>query len=116
MKIVDQSRCVASFGNNKVNDFVFANDTVIFGELLKVLVLVLLLETSCITVLSLSMKIMRVVRLSNFTHLGSAVHNDGGFCQEATRRIALTYGIMESCNTSLWRCLYLCRQTKSSHP
>ena len=50
--------------------------------------------------------------LKNFTYLGSVVHNDGGSSQEVSRRIGLAHGVMDSLNTSIWRCRYLCRQTK----
>ena len=49
--------------------------------------------------------------LKIFTYLGSVVHNDGGSSQEVTRRIDLAHGVMDSLNTSIWRCRYLCRNT-----
>ena len=65
---------------------------------------------------SLSMRVARTLIdiLKNFTYLGSAVHNDGGSRQEVTRRIGLTHSVMDSLslNMSIWRCQYLCRQTK----
>ena len=48
--------------------------------------------------------------LKSFTYL--VVHNDGGSSQEVTRRIGLAHGVMNSLNTSIWRCRYLCRLTK----
>ena len=36
--------------------------------------------------------------LKTFTYLGSVVHN------EVTRRIGLAQGVMDSLNTSIWRC------------
>ena len=42
--------------------------------------------------------------LKNFTYLGSVVHNDGESTQEVTRRIGLAHGVMDSLNTSIWRC------------
>ena len=48
----------------------------------------------------------------NFTYLGSVVHSDGGSSQEVTPRISLAHGVMDSLNTSIWRCRYLCRRTK----
>ena len=50
--------------------------------------------------------------LKSFTYLGSVVHNEGGSSQEVTRRIGLAHGVMDSLNTSIWRCRYLCRLTK----
>ena len=51
--------------------------------------------------------------LKNFTYLGSVVQNDGGSSQEVTRWIGLAHhGVMDSLNTSIWRCRYLCRRTK----
>ena len=51
--------------------------------------------------------------LENFTFLGREVHNDGESSQEVTRRIGLAHGVMDSLNTSIWRCRYLCRQKDS---
>ena len=50
--------------------------------------------------------------LENFTYLGSVMHNDGGSSQGVTRRIGLVHGVMDSLNTSIWRCRYLCIRTK----
>ena len=48
----------------------------------------------------------------SFTYLGSVVHNNGESGQEVLRRIGLAHGVMDSLNTSIWRCRYLCRRTK----
>ena len=50
--------------------------------------------------------------LQNFTYLGNVVHNDGGWSQDITRQIGLAHGVMDSLNTSIWHCRYLCRQTQ----
>ena len=50
--------------------------------------------------------------LKYLTYLNSVVHNYGGSNQEVTGRIGLAYGVMDSFNTSIWLCRYLCRQTK----
>ena len=50
--------------------------------------------------------------LENFTYLGSVVHNNGGLREEAMRRIGLAHGVMDSLNTSVLHCRYLCRRTK----
>ncbi len=50
--------------------------------------------------------------LYSFTYLGSVVHNNGRSDQEVIRRIGLAYGVMDSLNTSIWRCRYLCRRKK----
>ncbi len=42
--------------------------------------------------------------LESFTYLGSVVHNSGRSDQEVIRRIGLAYGVMDSLNTSIWRC------------
>ncbi len=52
------------------------------------------------------------IYLESFTYLGSVVHNNGRSDQEVIRRIGLAYGVMDSLNTSIWRCQYLCRRTK----
>ena len=46
--------------------------------------------------------------LKTFTYLGSVVHNGGVLNQEVSRRIGLAHGVMDSLNTSIWRCRYLC--------
>ncbi len=50
--------------------------------------------------------------MESFTYLGSVVHNNGMSDQEVIRRIGLTYGVMDSLNTSIWCFRYLCRMTK----
>ena len=47
-----------------------------------------------------------------FTYLGSVVHKNGESGHEVLRRIGLAHGVMDSLNASIWRCRYLCRQTK----
>ncbi len=41
--------------------------------------------------------------LESFTYLGSVVHNNGRSNHEVIRRIELSYGVMDSLNTSIWR-------------
>ncbi len=50
--------------------------------------------------------------LESFTYFGTVVHNNGRSDQEVIRRIGLAYGVMDSLNTSIWRCRYLCSRTK----
>ena len=134
-RVVDQSHCGASVGNTKITDLVFADDAVIFAESLEVLVMALevlheeakplglkvswpktkvqdfggLLDDTVQSVLACG----EDVEISeNFTYLGSVVHNNGGSRQEVLRRIGLAHGVMDSLSTSIWRCRYLCRQTK----
>ena len=38
-RVVDQSHCGASVGNSKITDFVFADEAVVFGESLEILVM-----------------------------------------------------------------------------
>ena len=40
------------------------------------------------------------------------VHNNGESRQEVLRQIGLAYGVIDLLGTSIWRCRYLCRQTK----
>lgn len=47
----------------------------------------------------------------SFTHLSRVVHNDGGSYQEVTW-IGLAHSVIDSLNTSIWHCRYLCRWTK----
>ena len=63
---------------------------------------------------SLTMRVARTLDqriLRNFTYHSSEVHKDGGQSQEVTR-IALAHAVMDSLNTSNFRCRYLCRWTK----
>lgn len=134
-RAVDQSHCGASVGNTTVTDLVFADDAVILAESLEVLVLALealheeakplglqvswaktkvqvfggLLDE---TVQSVHACGEDIEILESFTYLGSVVHNSGGSRHEVLRRIGLAHGVMDSLNTSIWRCRYLCRRTK----
>ena len=47
--------------------------------------------------------------LENFTYIDNIVCNDGGSNQEVVWRIVLAHGVMDSLNTSIWRCRYLYR-------
>lgn len=60
----------------------------------------------------LFMNVARTWKSVSFPYLGSGVHNNGGSCQELTRRIALTHGVRGSHNTNVWGVLYLYRRTK----
>lgn len=48
----------------------------------------------------------------NFIYLGSAVHNNGRSRHEVLRWIGIAHGVMDSLNSSICRCRYLCRRTK----
>ena len=134
-RVVEQSHCGVSVGNTKITDLVFADDAAIFAESLEVLVMAL--EALHEEVKPLGLKVSwaktkvqvfggvldetvqsvhacgeDIEILKSFTYLGSVVHNDGGSSQEVTRRIGLAHGVMDSLNTSIWRCRYLCRRTK----
>ena len=137
---MEPSHCGASVGNTKITDLVFADDAAILAESLKVLVMALEalheeevkpsgLKVSCaktkVQVFGgvLDETVLQSVHacgenieiLKSFTYLGSVViHNDGGSSQEVTRRIGqLAHGVMDSLNTSIWRCCRnLCRRTK----
>ena len=50
--------------------------------------------------------------LENITYLGSVVPNDGGSSQDVLRLNGLPHGVIDSLNTNIWRCPYLCRRTK----
>ena len=137
-RVVEQSHCGASVGNTKITDLVFADDAAILAESLEVLVMALEalheeevkpsgLKVSCaktkVQVFGgvLDETVLQSVHacgenieiLKSFTYLGSVViHNDGGSSQEVTRRIGLAHGVMDSLNTSIWRCRCLCRRTQ----
>ena len=132
---VDRSRCGADIGNTRITDLDFADDAVIFAESLEVLVLALEalhegakplgLQVSWIktkiqvfgnlldeAVSSVQVCAESVDILDSFTYLGSVVHNDGGSSHEVLRRIGKAHGVMDSLNSSIWRCRYLCKRTK----
>ena len=134
-RVVSQTQCGASVGNTKITDLVFADDAVIFAETLEVLVMALesLHEEAKPLGLKVSWPKTKVqvfgglldetvqsvhacgedIAISeHFTYLGSVVHNNGGSRHEVLRRIGLAHGVMDSLNKSIWRCRYLCRQTK----
>ena len=50
--------------------------------------------------------------LENLTYLCSVLHNNGGLSQDDVGRIGLAHSVMDSLNTSIWRCQYLYRRTK----
>ncbi len=50
--------------------------------------------------------------MEDFTYLGSVVQNSGGSDHEVFRRIGLAHAVMNSLDTSIWRCRYLSRRTK----
>ena len=134
-KVVDQSHCGASVGNTKITDLAFADDAVLFAESLDVLVMAL--NTLHEEAKPLGLKVswiktkvqefgdllddaVRSVHacgedievLESFTYLGSVVHKTGGSAHDVNRRIGMAHGVMDSLNTSIWRCRYLCRRTK----
>ena len=134
-KVVDQSHCGASVGNAKITDLVFADDVVILAESLEVLMLALEAlhddakplglqvswpKTKVQVFVGLLDETVQSVRVcgedidisENFTYLGSVVHNNGGSRHEVLRRIGIAHGVMDSLNSSIWRCRYLCRRTK----
>ncbi len=134
-KVADQSHCRASVGNTKVSDLVFADDTVILAESLEDLLIALEVLHEKVKPLGLEVSWTKtkvqafggllddtvqpvhacgedIEVLESFTYLGSVVHNNGRSDQEVIRRIDLAYGVMDSLNTSIWRCRYLCRRTK----
>ena len=132
---VGRSRCGADIGNTRITDLDFADDAVIFAESLEVLVLALealheeakplglkvsWIKTKIQVFGNLLDEAARSVRvcgenveiLDSFTYLGSEVHSGGGSEHEVLRRIGKAHGVMESLNSSIWRCRYLCRRTK----
>ena len=50
--------------------------------------------------------------LDSFTYLGSVVHDNGGSRQKVLQKTGLAHGVIDLLSTSIWRCRYLCRQTK----
>ena len=134
-KVADRSLCGASVGNTKVSDLDFADDAVLLAESLDVLVMALEVLDEEAKPLGLKVSWTKtkvqafggllddtvqsvhacgedIEVLESFTYLGSVVHNNGGSSQDVTRRIGLAQGVMNSLNTSIWRCRYLCRRTK----
>ena len=134
-RAMDRSRCGADIGNTRITDLDFADDAVIFAESLEVLVSALEalhedakplgLQVSWIktkvqvfgdlldeAVRSVNVCGENIDIFEKFTYLGSDVHNDGRSTHEVLRRIGMAYGVMDSLNSSIWRCRYLCRRTK----
>ena len=50
--------------------------------------------------------------LNSFEYLGSIIHNNGGLHQEVLWWIGMAHGVMDLLKKNIWRCQYLCKQTK----
>ena len=134
-RAVGQSLCGVSIGNFRVTDLDFADDAVILAESLEVLLSALeeLHENAKPLGLQVSWAKTKVQAfgglldeavqsvqacgedievLQRFTYLGSVIHNNGRSDDEISRRIGLAYGVMDTLNSGIWRCRYLCRRTK----
>ena len=122
-------------GNTEITDLVLADDAVILVESLEALVMAreaLYKKTKHLglQVSWVQAKVQMVGGLldesvqsahacgegieisENFTYLGSAADNDGGLSQETLRRNGLAHSVMDSLNTSIWRCRNICWRTK----
>ena len=131
----EQSHSRASVGNTENTDLIFADGAAIFAESLEFLVMALKALHEELKPLGLNVSWPKtkvqvfggileervqsvhacgedIDILKNFTYFGYVVHNDGGSSQDVTQRIGLAHGDMDSLNTSIWRCRYLCKWTK----
>ena len=133
--ISESSSCSASFGNVKISHFDFADDAVIFAEILDILlgaleVLIEELELLGLWVSWVKTKIQSfndildattlsvidcgedVEVTERFTYPGSDIHVSAGCDPEVNRRLCRAWGVMDSLDHGVWRCRYLCRTTK----
>ena len=134
-RVVERTRCGASFGEEWITDLDFADDAVIFAETVDIL-------AECLDTLSeeaeplglrvswIKTKIQafgdildaavdaipvgreNVELVESFTYLGSVVHCSGTCEAEVSRRLGLAQGVMGSLDKLVWRSRYLCRRTK----
>ena len=112
---MDQCHYRTSVGNTDIEDLVFADDAVIFAELLEVLVMALealhekatsFATPSFMFGVNWMEQYLQSVNacgegieiLEEFTYLGYKVNNDGGSSQEVVRWIGLAHGVMDSLN------------------
>ena len=63
-------------------------------------------------VLSGSVCVEDVEVTERFTYLGSDIHVSAGCEPEVNRRLGRAWGVMDSLDSWVWRCRYLCRRTK----
>ena len=133
--MLERSSCSASFGNVKISDLDFADDAVVFAEILDILLgaLKVLSEESepqrlwvswvktkiqafndilDAAVLSVAVCGEDVEVVERFTYLGSDIHVSAGYESEVNRSLGRAWGVMDSLDHGVWRCQYLCRRTK----
>ena len=134
-RMSERSSCGASFGNVKISDLDFTDDTVIFVETLDILLgaLEMLNEESeplglwvswvktkiqafndilDDAVLSVPVSGEDVEVVERFTYLGSDIHVSAGCESEVNRRLGWAWGVMASLDHGVWHYQYLCRMTK----
>ena len=132
-------RCI--FGNVKISDLDFADDAVIFAEILDILLWVLEVLNEELEPLGLWVSwvktkiqafndILDAAVLSvpvcgedvevtqRFTFLGSDIHVSAGYEPEIHRHLGRAWGVMVLLDHGVWHCRYLCRRMKVqvSHP
>ena len=134
-RVADGTGCGASFGEVTISDLDFADDAVIFAEIMETLVEALdrLSEESeplGLRVSWVKTKVQafngildpavqsvtvgrEVVELTDrFTYLGSEISVTASCDLEVNKRLGRAWGVMDSLNKGVWRCRYLCRRTK----
>jgi len=131
----EKSSCGASFGNANISDLDFADDAVIFGETLDILLEALGvlnweseplgLRVSWVktniqafsdifdaAIMSVPVCGEDVEVTERFTSLGSDIHVSAGCEPEVNRRLGRAWGVMDSLDNGVWCCRYLCGRTK----
>ncbi len=134
-RMADGSGCGTSFGEVRISDLDFADDAVIFAEIVEILIEALEklseeseplgLRVSWVKtkvqafngILGPAVQSVTVGRESveltdRFTYLGSDISVTSCCDLEVNKRLGRAWGVMDSLNKGVWRCRYLCRRTK----
>ena len=132
--MVGQTDCGVFIGDNRFTDLDFANDAVIFAEILTSLPQALEalskeagplgLEVSWVKTKiqeferllddaqSISLEGQSVEFVSRFTYLGSDIHVRDGSGPEVVRRLGRAGAAMDALDKGVWRSRFLCKATK----
>ena len=134
-RMSERSICGESFGKVKISDLDFADDAVIFAEILDILLgaLEVLNEEAeplglwvswvktktqafndilDAAILSVPVCVRDVEVKEIFTYLSSDINVSAGCGPEVNRRLGWAWGVMDSLDHGVWCCRYLCRLKK----
>ena len=134
-RVVDRSGCGAPLGEATITDLDFADDVVIFAELVDGLVRALEVLSEEAEPLGLRVSWLKTKLQSfddsteeaiepvciagenvgfaeRFSYLGSDVVSSGGSEPEVNKRLGRAMGVMASLDKGVWRCRYLCKRSK----